>query len=855
MLFFFLSSLLIAQTPPDKFLGHRIGADRKLADYEQITKYFQKLEQESKLIKVLTIGKTTLNKPMIMAVITSEENMADLDSYRGITKRLRDARDLTPEEAKQLSKKGKVIVLITANIHATEIAASQMAMELAYILVTGKTPFFEVDKILKDVVVLLAPSINPDGQQMVTDWYNKYVDTEYEGGPMPWLYHHYAGHDTCRDYLIFNLEETKAIAKVVYHDWIPQIHIDQHQMGSTGARLFLPPFRDPPYPSVHPLIWRGIGLCGINIAFELQKNDYKGLVYGGDFAGWWIGASQDTSWFHNCIGILSEMASVKIASPIYIDPTEIPKSYTEKSMQFPDPWPGGWWRLRDIVEYELALSMGLIKTAYLYKEDLLFNFYKMCKDSIEKKEEGQPFAFIISRDQQDYPTTLRMLDSLMLGGAEIYQAKKDFNADGKVYPAGSFVVLMSQPYRPYVQAFLERQEYPDLRQYPGGPIVPPYDNAGWTIPLLMGVKCDKIDHPFVTSLEKLTQVPYPIIPPPKNTAAYIVLDSRINASFAVAFSLIKEKADIYRSKDLIREKEFEAAAGSFIIKNTPQIKKTLADLLEKWHLHAYQLESITHIPATPLKKYRAGLYQSWRPNMDEGWTRFVFDNFGIPFTSLHNKDFKETGKKKLNLRESFDVIVFADEDAGIIISGRRTPTSSNARYTAEFPPEYEGGIEKEGVQALKSFVEEGGILVTLNNACGLVFQGFMAPVTNALEKIDRSEFFCPTSILRVKIDNKSPIGYGMPEEAAVMFSQSLALNTQIPFGEWDRNIVAVYPPKNILLSGWIRGEDIIARKAAVVDIRYKKGHIILIGIRCQHRGQSHGAYKFLLNSLLYPEIE
>ena len=854
-LLFLLPLIFVAQTPPEKFLGHKVGADRRLVDYKQIMAYFQKLDEESERIKVLTIGKTTLNKPMIMAVISSEENMAKLDTYRGITKKLRDAKDLTADEAMRLSQEGKAIVLMTLNIHATEIASSQMAMELAYILATGKTSFVDVDKVLKDVIVLLAPSINPDGQQMVTDWYKKYVGTKYEGGSMPWLYHHYAGHDTCRDYMIFNLDETKAVGKVVYHDWIPQIHIDQHQMGSTGARLWVPPFRDPPSPTVHPLLWRGIALCGTNIAYDLQKNDFKGVVYGRNFAGWWIGASQDTSWFHNCIGLLSEMASVKIATPIYIDPTEIPKSYIEKRMQFPDPWPGGWWRLRDIVEYELALSMSLIKTAYLYKEDLLFNIYKMCKDSIQKREEGQPFAFIIPKKQWDYPTSLRMLDALMFGGAEIHQAKENFTAEGKSYPADSFVVLMSQPYRPYVQAFLERQKYPDLRLSPDGPIIPPYDNAGWTIPLLMGVKCDQIDHPFKANLTKLVEIPYPTIMPPKDSASYIVLDSRVNASFAAVFSLIKEEAEIYRSKDVIKGNEFETAAGSFIIKNTPRVQKTLTDLLEKWHLKTYELQSIIDIPKAPLKKHRIGLYQSWRPNMDEGWTRFVFDDLGVPYTTLHNKDFKGTKKKKISLKEKFDVIVFADEDIEIIKSGKRSSASARARSAAGFPPEYEGGIGNEGIQVLKSFVEKGGILVTLNNACGLALKEFKVPVTNVLDRVERSKFFCPTSILKVKVNNKSPIGYGMAKEATVMFSRGLALSTMVPSGEYDREVVAIYPQENILLSGWIRGEDVIARKAAVVDLKYKRGHIILIGIRCQHRAQSHGTYKFLLNALLYPDID
>jgi hypothetical protein len=848
--------LLTAQTPPEEFLGHKVGADRKLADYGQIQAYFHKLDGESPKIKVIQIGESTLKKPMLIAIITAEENMANLDTYRSITKKLRNARGLSPEEAKNLAKEGKVMLMITCSLHATEIAASQMSMELAYNLVTGNTPY-DAEKVLKDVIVLLSPTINPDGEQMVTEWYRKNVGTKYEGSRMPWLYHHYAGHDNNRDWFMFNLPETKAVTKILYHDWIPQIHIDEHQMGSTGARLFIPPFMDPPVPTVHPLVWRGVALCGMNMAYDLQKNGFKGVVHGRSFTGWWIGACDDTSWLHNSIGILSEMASVQGATPIYIDPTELPKSYTEKRLQFPDPWPGGWWRLRDLVDYELTLSMSLVKTAYLHKEDFLLNFYKMCKDNIQKREEGQPYAFIIPKAQRDYPTTLRMLDILKFGGVEIQQAKNDFVADGKNYPAGSFVVLMAQPYRPYAQALLERQKYPDMRQYPGGPPIPPYDNAGWTLPLQMGVKCDQISRSFKADLAPLKTIPSPEITPPAATAPYIVLDSKKNASYSVVFALMKEKAEIYRSKKGIHGESFHACTGSFIIKNTAQVQKAMPDLLKKWKVNAFPIEDISGIAKFPVKRYRVALYQSWRSNMDEGWTRYVLDDMEIPYTTLHNKDFKGTKKKKVDLRAKFDAIVFADEDASVITTGKRSPSAAGRRYYSLSPtrPEYEGGIGKEGVEALKTFVEQGGILVTFNNACGLVFKEFSPPANNALERVSRNQFFCPTSLLKIKVNNSTPIGYGMPKEAAAMFSRSIGIGTRVPSGEWDRTVVASYPKEDVLLSGWLLGEEHIARKAAVVDTKYKKGHIILIGFRSQHRAQSHGTYKFFLNAFLYPEVD
>jgi len=450
-----------------------------------------------------------------------------------------------------------------------------------------------------------------------------------------------------------------------------------------------------------------------------------------------------------------------------------------------------------------------------------------------------------------------MMGILRMGGVEVHQANADFTAGGKVYPAGSFVVLLSQPYRPYAQALLEKQKYPDIRQYPGGPPVPPYDNAGWTLPLQMGVRCEQIDYPFKADLAKLDEVSYPSITPPQATAPYIVLDSKKNASYSVIFALLKENAEVYRAKEHISSDTMHACTGSFIVKNTPQVQKSLPGLLEKWHIEAYELDSVDDIPKSPLKNPRIGLYQSWRSNMDEGWTRFVFDDLAIPFTTMHNKDFKGTKKKKLDLKAKYDVIVFSDENADMIKDGKPSPTSRSARYFRgmNIPPEYEGGIGKEGVEALKAFVEKGGILVTLNSATGLVFKDFEAPVSNALERVDRTKFFCPTSLLKIKVNNSSPIGYGMPAEAAAMFSRSLAMSTRVPSGEWDRTVVASYPKEDVLLSGWLLGEDQLARKAAVVDLKHNKGHIVLIGFRCQHRAQSHGTYKFLLNALLYPQMD
>ncbi|MGZ5469397.1 MAG: M14 family metallopeptidase [Candidatus Aminicenantales bacterium] len=855
------AGILAGQTPPDKFLGFKVGEDRKLADYTQIKSFFEKLAQETNKLKLFTIGESVQKKPIIMAAISTPENLAKLDRWKEITHKLRDPRLTPPDEARKLAREGKVFVLITCSLHATEIGASQMSMELAYDLVTGKTDF-DAGKVLNDVVFLLVPTHNPDGNQMVVDWYRKYVGTQYEGGNMPWLYHYYAGHDDNRDWYMFNLPETRAVTKVLYQDWLPQIHLDEHQQGSNGARLFVPPFMDPPLPNIQPSVWRGVNLIGTEMSYDLQKRGMSGIVNGRSYTAWWIGACDDTGWLHNILSCLSEAASARVASPIFIEPTEIQSGFTDKRMDFVDPWPGGWWRLRDIVDYELVLSQSLIKTASLHKEDILFNFYQMYKNSIEKVDKGQPYAFVIPAVQRDYPTMLKMLEVLKMGGVEIQQAKADFIAGGRFYNAGSFVVKTAQPYKTFAWALLEKQKYPDMRQFPGGPPVPPYDNAAWTLPLQMGVLCDEIDEAFEAKLEKLDAVPYPKVPS-QGKSEYFLLDSRVNASYAMAIALLKDGAEIYRTKSRASIKGHDVQAGAFVVKNSAAVKKALPALAEKLDLAVLDVDDVSGLAKAPVKFPRIGLFQSWRGNMDEGWTRYVFDDMGIPFKTLHNADIKGAKDQKVDLRANFDVIIFADENTNTIKGTRPGATPGGGPGGAEspmarmfrqspVPPEYEGGIGQEGVDALKAFVEKGGILVALNGASDFAISEFGAPARNALTGVDRTKFFCPTSILRILVDNETPIGYGMPKEAAAMFVNSLALDTFSPSYEWDRKVVASYPEDEVLLSGWLLGEEYLTRKAAVVDTKWKEGRIILIGIRCQNRAQAHGTYKFLLNALLYP---
>ncbi|HKO57484.1 MAG TPA: M14 metallopeptidase family protein, partial [Thermoanaerobaculia bacterium] len=366
---FFLASLAASAAPlpsPSQFLGFEVGADRKLADYRQIVSYLKALDDASPRVQLETLGKTTLGEEMVMAVISSEENMRNLERIRDDARRLADPRGLSEGQIDALVNDGKSIVLVTCNIHSNEIASSQMAMEWAYDL--ARADDAETKRRLSSVVLLLVPSLNPDGQIMITDYYRKYLGTRYEGGRLPWLYHHYVGHDNNRDWFMLTQIETKNLSRAIYKRWYPQLFVDEHQMGSEGPRMFIPPFADPVDPDVHPLIWREANLVGTNMAFRLEQQKKSGLIYGYSFDAYWLGGTRNTGWWKNITGLLLETASARIATPVEVSPTELRGGQKglidyKATINHPNPWKGGVWRMRDIMDYERIASDALLETA------------------------------------------------------------------------------------------------------------------------------------------------------------------------------------------------------------------------------------------------------------------------------------------------------------------------------------------------------------------------------------------------------------------------------------------------------------------------------------------------------------
>jgi hypothetical protein len=831
---FLISTLAVAQQSPEQYFGHTVGTDRKLVRHDKIISYLMHLAEKSERVHYEQVGESTLGEPLGLVVISTGENMAQVVRYREMARRLTDPRTLNSVEAGKLAEQGKAFVLFLCNQHSTEIASSNMAAELAWELATGKDP--EMERALKDVFVMIVPSANPDGQQMIVDYYNKYLGTPHEGGPLPWLYHHYAGHDNNRDWFVLNLAENDALVKTMYWDWFPQVLVDVHQMGMTGARMFVPPFFDPPNPNNHHLIWNQIELTGSYMKYRLAGAGKSGVINNAYYSGWYQGSIRPNATQHHITALLTENASVRIASPVYVDPAELrgtDKGLPEYGvkMNFTDPWPGGWWRLRDIVEYQLVSLKAMVRVVADNRELFLDNFYSMAAESVALPENGAPYAYLVPPSQHDPGSTARMLKIFERTRCEIHRASSAFaTSDGRHWPEGTLVLKVGQPYGRFVKDLLEQKLYPDIRKWPGGPPMPPYDNAAWTVSLMMGAEVHEIADPFEAELELLPGAPAILTSAEKSLS---MLDTRDNNSFHAVNLLLARKVKVER---LLRPFELEGEsypAGCFMVKAQIEV---LTEVANDARVHFIPLEERPDVPRFTLQGGKIGVYRGWAPSADEGWTRRVLDEFEFDYERLTNEQVRD-GK----LIKDYAVIVLPSLSAAAMVDGRKGD---------DIPSKYRGGIGAEGVEELKRFVEQGGTLVALRSACRLVIDNFDVPVYEDLKGVSDNEFFCPGSLLKLEVDNKQPVGFGMPDATAAFVSGVVVLGTRTPSsGGPDRRVVARYGASDILLSGWIVGDDLIEGKPAVVEVNMGKGNIVLCGTGVQNRAQTWGTFKLLFNGL------
>lgn len=604
-----LTSAVFAQNlpSPKSVLGFEPADDKKVADWKQITDYFGKLDKASPRVAVQQFGKSTLGKPMIVAYISSPQNILQLSKYKQISQKLADPRQLKNNEAQTLVANGKTIVAISCSIHATEVVAAQMSMTMVYEMANAKDA--ETLEILNNTILLLIPSSNPDGVDIVANWYKKTLGTKSEGSSPPELYHHYAGHDNNRDWFMLNLKESQAITKLFWLEWFPQFVYDVHQQGQTGSRFTIPPFFDPANPNIPVSLLRDVGLVGYKMAADLSAAGYSGIATNAQYDMWWHGGFRSAPYFHNSIGILSEAASADLMTPVTI-PSERFKNarggrglpnLSEPSINFPEPWQGGLWRPKDIANMELIAARSLLTLAAKYRTRYLQNFYNLNAQALNSRAfPKHPVAYVIPAGQPNEENVSRMIEILIAQGVEVHKMTNELHLvmedkSNHEHPLGSFLVFLNQPQRNNVQALFEKQVYPNRINPDGQPDVP-YDVAGWTLPLQMGVETMPVlkitEDQEDWNLEKITNI---------NQARLQLNLKPVKESFAKIANPIKNQAKL-------------------------------------------------------------GMYKSWVASMDEGWTRLILENFQIPFSAIRDTDVK-------NGNLNYEAIILPSDSEREILQG------------------------------------------------------------------------------------------------------------------------------------------------------------------------------------------
>jgi hypothetical protein len=752
---------------PEDVLGFRPGDDRKLASWAQTVEYFRRLAASSPRVRVEELGKTTMGAPFVVATISAPENIERLETYKEIQQHLADPRTILPAREREVKAEGyisngKTVVLITCGVHSTEVGSYLSGMLIAHRLASSDD--VEVREILENTIVLIVPSLNPDGVDIVKNWYDKTLGTPYEGTSPPELYHKYVGHDDNRDWYAFTQIETQLTVDKVHNVWHPQIVHDIHQQGAYGSRLFLPPYMKPVEPNVPKQLVEGYTELGRFMADNMLKAGFKGITWDSTYDAWT--PARAYSHYHGGVRILSETASANIATPIKVTSEQLRagEGYDARKVtpNFPVAWPGGEWHMRDITNYMTTAAFELLKHAARNRDAWLKRFYSIGKDAVRPRRAGEVTGYVISQSRYngDYAAN-NLANILRRGGVEVFKLNRAGATYGLPADRYAYIVPMAQPYGAFAKALLERQHYPNLLDEGGLPI-PPYDVTAHTLPLLMGVKVT----PLTDAL------------PPASMLSRAKIPESVHSI-------------TYRPEMLHRE-------------------STL----------------------------RLALYKSHVPSIDEGWTRFVFEGHGLLYTSLEDREVRAG-----NLRARYNVIVIPDQSPRTILDGYRKGT---------MPEELTGGLGKEGVKALREFVEQGGTLITLNNASDFAIEQFDLPVSDITDGLKRTEFYCPGSILRIELDTTSPLSQSKVDKDSIAWVEDSPVFEikSDPAATARVKIIARYPDSGTpLLSGWLLGAEKIRGKAALVEAGLGKGRIYLFGFRPQYRGQSLATYQLLFNAI------
>ena len=847
---------------PKSHFGFVPGTNRELFTYEKLVSYLKLADDASDRVTLREVGRSPEGRPMYVCFISAPENLARLDDLRTINQQLAWNTDLDAATRARYLEQGRVFVLGTLSMHSDEVGPSQAAPLIVYEAATTNDPARLA--ILAETVYMMVPCHNPDGMDMVVKNYHKYKGTEYEGADLPGIYHKYVGHDNNRDFVTLHQTDTKAISTLYSRDWMPQVLVEKHQMGYTGPRYFVPPAHDPIAENVDAELWNWTWIFGSEIVRDMTNQGLKGVSQHNRFDDYWPGSTETSNW-KGVISLLTEAASARVAYPLYVEPTELvgySKGLTENkiSINMVDPWPGGWWRLSDIVTYEVTSTWSILRTAARHRRDILAFRNDVSRRAVAQGRSQAPAYFVmpVSR-QHDAGELAGIVDLLHEHGVKVHRLSADLIIEGRPLHSGDVVVSLAQPYRAFIKEVMEAQQFPERHYTPGGKLIKPYDITTWSLPLHRGVAAWQVDrvNPTLDAACELISSDVPFTTWDRTLPgswSAVLLDGRRNESFEVVFRAVKAGMAVQRLTEALTVNDVEYPSGSFLLSKNAKRLTAQQELLAT--LTAPPLFFTTATPklkSIPVKLPHIALVESWFHDMDAGWTRFILDNYGVSYTVL-----RPDGIAKAGLAKKFDIILMPDEAKSVLEKGR-WEESDGTLVISDYPPEYTKGMGDEGKEALLAFVDGGGRIVTWGRS-GRLFLGtqklgeteFILPIKDLAKDLEKEGLYCPGSLVRIKLNRDHPLTLGLPDELGVFYRARPVWETRIPDLGTDRRIVAWFPERDLLLSGYAAKAELLGGKAALVWANKGEGEIIFMAFSPQFRASTSASYKLLWNSLLIP---
>lgn len=856
--------------PPRAFFGFEPGSDGFLVDYAQLIAYLEAVDRASPRVELREVGRSPLGRPMHVAFISSPENIGRLDELKEVNRRLALSPDLEADERDRLLAVGRVFVMAALSMHSEEVGPTQAFPLLAWELATTSDPV--VLARLAEVVLMVVPCHNPDGMDMVVEYYRRQLGTPYEGGDLPGVYHRYVGHDNNRDFVTLTQEDNRVVSRLYSTEWFPQVVVEKHQMGSSGPRYFVPSPHDPIAENVDEGIWTWGAVFGANLSRDMTAEGLSGVASHWLFDDYWPGSTTTSLW-KGAVSFLTEAASCKGATPIFVEPTELRvsgKGLSEykKSVNMPDPWPGGWWRLGDIVRYELASIRSILATAAASREALLAFRNDLCRAEVERGRSQPPYYYLLPLEQRQRGELVELVRLLDEHGVRVFELGSDQLVEGRAFRAGDLVIPLAQPFRAFVKEVMERQRYPVRHYTPGGEVIKPYDITSWSLPLHRGLDCLELDTRSTALEAALVEVSLPWrypgagapLPDSAWGAAYPAGDT---TTFAAAFAALGRGIEVRRLEAALTSQGVELPAGSFLLVASPSTRSALDELVASLPVPPVPLATAPEATARRVRVPRVGLVESWFHDMDAGWTRYLLDRYRLPYRVLRPGELGAT-----DLAAEVDVLLFPDTSVEVLRKGQY---KWGERYLpSEYPPEYRKPIGKKGMGRLLSFLDAGGVVVSWGRSTGLFLgplelprgrdddqlaETFELPVRDLREELQKKGLEVPGSWLKVRLATDHPLAAGMPAETGVFSEGQAVLSTSLPILDMDRRVIAAHPEEGILLSGYAEKEELLGNTAAVVWVRKGKGQLVLFSFAPHFRASTPATYPLLFNALLLPRLE